>query len=142
MDFSHPSYHQPPPHSVPSSTTTKGNNQHSVFYVLGLWLDKWEGCSDGMVGIKVAHLNFPGPPCSYFRYLNENVRCHGDQYLYTHLPLNAYQHLIQLYRSYQWGVCQGQGVAVGFGHPLQSLCEIWNAMWYWYLMWHEQTCQS
>jgi hypothetical protein len=82
--FSHPSSHQPPPHSVPSSTPTNGNDQETVFYVLGLWLDTWEGCSTGMVGINVACFTFPGPPCSYFRYLNENVRCHGEQYSYKH----------------------------------------------------------
>ena len=68
----------------PSSMPSKGNNQHTVFYVLGLRLDDWEGYSTGTVGINVACFNFPGPPCSYFRYLNENVRCHCDQYLYTH----------------------------------------------------------
>jgi hypothetical protein len=134
---------------VPSSTPTNGNNQHTVFYILGLWLDEWEGFSSGTVGINAACFNFPGPPCSYFRYLNENVRCHGDQYLYTyhththtHLPLSASQHLIQLYHSYQWGVSQRQKPAVGFDQALQSLCEMWNATCYCYMMWNAQACQS
>jgi hypothetical protein len=53
-----------------------------VFYVLGLWLDDWEGCSTGTVRIKVACFNFPGPPCSYLRYLNENIR--WSTFIHTH----------------------------------------------------------
>jgi hypothetical protein len=50
-DFTHPFAHQPPSHSTTSSTPTNGNNQHTVFYVLDLWLDEWEGCSTGTEGV-------------------------------------------------------------------------------------------
>jgi hypothetical protein len=60
------------------------------------WICGWMNGRGAVLAQRGCHnfnFNFPGPPCSYFRYLNENIRCHGDQYSYTHTHTYIHTHI-------------------------------------------------